>query len=278
MKFLIYLASRDDVAYRNYVTLTETRPNESTYVKITTLDFNIDHKTFISKENKFEPLRLEDKANASVDFVAHGTSNTGNTLLIIPDHRYKSGVRDVYTDVKPSSIAEFFMRAASDEGQLKFETLNLICCESKNFGLELSRLLRDINVVCYDKDIYIKKIDPNSGIPHYINAAKEGVPAPKIIFKNGIDITPAPAALAVEQVDNNPPAEMLLRYKAKIEEANRPRSKSVNDSPAASPLLIPSRSQYPASNSHSRLEKIPVSEQQHPESEKEVSSVKRKSI
>jgi hypothetical protein len=281
MRYVIYLASKDESAFNNFVRIKDYRSD------IHRIDYSIiDYQNGAlvhDKTNHFANLNAANRNDITVDFIAHGHPYE-NKLIILPLSTYRR-IMELEENKRPQLISnenlvfltpqhviDFFVNTASEmvngDAQMKFSKFNLFCCTSVRFGQDLSRAMRDVEVTCFEHPIYFEE-----GIVYRSSLPTQRIPSPPYVFKNGIQIS-GPEIPGQNNQANHPNQELLS-----IGDQSRPRSKSVDGSIAASPFLLPSRFQTSQTASNSRLDRMSVPEQPELESENKVAAtVRRKSL
>jgi hypothetical protein len=228
MRYVIYLASRDDSAYNNFTRVNDYR-SDIHQINFSMLDFI--NNTFVhDKNNHFNNINVANRNDVTVDFIAHGHPYA-NTLIIVPLSTYRRIMampeekRPLLTASEnlmfptPQQVSDFFVNTASalvnGEIQMKFNKFNLFCCTSVRFGQDLSRAMRDVEVTCFEDKIFFEE-----GIVYRSSQPDQRIPSPPYVFKNGIQIS-GPEISSQNNQANAPTQELLS-----LESQARPRSKS----------------------------------------------------
>jgi hypothetical protein len=155
MRLIIYLASNDPVASINNDTLTIARSQSGIYSRR-----NLQFSRLTVEDNHLRNLASNEPSilngvigtqrnNTQIELIAHGEG--GYRLKCI------SPVKPYIRDITASMLKEFFDEHAFDpiSAQYKFNALTIFCCESYRFGRELSQLMPDIVITCFNEDIRI---------------------------------------------------------------------------------------------------------------------------
>jgi hypothetical protein len=159
------------------------------------------------QENPFTSISIAQKGEVTVEFIAHGSPNINNELLSIPKDKYKKDESSTFDAIRPATIEAFFKRYAWEEEQFKFTKLTLFCCNSLEFGRNLSTLMPQIQITCFKEAIQIhddgfaypytsekdpKPLDANGNVITFDlnhNPSTPHLPARSRVFSSGIELT-----------------------------------------------------------------------------------------
>jgi len=194
MKYIIMLATSDDDARKNYKRLVDYRLTNSLMNEqplFAKLSYDITNKRLKqNKESINEILQMENfsnKNNIEIEFIAHDHPYKSKTLLIETEDN-NSGFNEpiVMQEITPHVVASFFKEHTyKNSGDYNFSRITLYCCNSLEFGKELSGLMPGVNVTCFNKDI---RID-HDGIAYTYNDQNQAVAAKPYTFYSGNLIT-----------------------------------------------------------------------------------------
>jgi hypothetical protein len=280
MKVIIYLASDEITASRNFLDLVDVRSKVKTDKVVSSILEVRQGDLYPAPRYKteFEGIDPSERQSVTVELVAHGNPHRPREILTYSNkkpldmgdsnHMYINPLADpansqVFVGVTPPDLARFFTNNAFKE-RYKFSRLTLFCCSSDKFALELSGIIKSILITAYKERIFIDKKsgkakcvdgfgESEMPTPEQLDNAREAIPQ---IFHNGKDQT------------NN--AE--FRFEAKEENkttAEKPFSfGTLDDIMSEVPVSSSSSARSTPSNTPSALFKGTVSSSPQPSSQK----------
>jgi hypothetical protein len=210
MRFILLMASNDDVVKSNFQTLYGQRYATSSQTELPLKDVltydELTKKLHTSNQRIIDALKKPTLSSDAhqIEFLAHGNNHNPRLLYIEPrlaensiradatiseikiNETQPTSSNDATGDEKwkkidPQIVANFFSGLKkSASNNYNFSNITLFCCRSNIFDQELSNLVKDINVTCFEDDINVFP-DGNA----YTTKNGRTVTADKFSYKNG---------------------------------------------------------------------------------------------